>query len=903
MKAPVMSALQHLWPGASGESRSRPVTRKRIRTLYDAPESFTDLLPWAEYLPEHQAVALADGRSVGAFFELQPAATDGQSAEYLAGLCGRLQDLVTDAVPEEDPDAWVLQVFVQDEPSLKAVVAGLRAETDRVRLTTPFTRHYFETLEAHLNRVGAPGGLFEDRITGGIWRGRRRRVRAVIYRRTRHDGSLPLAELGDVCVRLATALTSAGVGVRRGDGRMFYEWLLPWFNPRPAMGGDAYQLLETMPYPGDEDLPFGADFADSLVLSPPRSDPKAGVWWFDGIPHTCVTIQGLRRSPHPGHYTAERALGEQAFALFDQMPEGTCLTLVIVFKPQYQVLNHIVHVMRTAIGEGAESRLTRETGDAAQRALAEGDKIYPLNQAVYLKAPDLGNLHQRIHRLNTLLVTHGIQPIAEAHDLIALDSYIRYLPMNYEPHLERVRRRGRLTFSTHIASLLPLSGRSIGTGRPGMVFYNRAGEPVTFDPLNRQDRKKNAHMLIVGPTGSGKSATVNGMLLHALAVHRPRIFIIDAGRSFDLFGAHCASLGLSVHQVVLDPSEDVSLPPFVGALKLLDQPLAGDTGLALEEAEEAEAGELDAGASDPLGQMELAARIMVTGGEDDARHHLSRAGRLALRKAILKAAEDARRGARTQVLTEDVAQALRTLPDLEAHRRAEAEEMAEGLELFCTGLQGHFFNRAGRPWPDSDVTILELGFLAREGYEDSLSVAYTSIMSHIQDLVERRQREGRTTIVVNDEAHLITLHPLLAPYTAKAIRLWRKYGAWYWAITHSLEDFPALARRLLNMMEWWLCLALDREEVDHIGRFRELTPAQRGMCLAARKEPGKYTEGAILGAHFQALLRIIPPPLALALSMTEPEEKVERARIMREKHGTELEAAYEMAARLAEGGS
>ncbi|MGH8577438.1 MAG: conjugative transfer ATPase, partial [Gammaproteobacteria bacterium] len=240
---------------------------------------------------------------------------------------------------------------------------------------------------------------------------------------------------------------------------------------------------------------------------------------------------------------------------------------------------------------------------------------------------------------------------------------------------------------------------------------------------------------------------------------------------------------------------------------------------------------------------------------------------------------------------------------LEAHRRAEAEEMAEGLELFCTGLQGHFFNRAGRPWPQADVTILELGFLAREGYEDSLSVAYTSIMSHIQDLVERRQREGRTTIVVNDEAHLITLHPLLAPYTAKAIRLWRKYGAWYWAITHSLEDFPALARRLLNMMEWWLCLALDREEVDHIGRFRELTPAQRGMLLAARKEPGKYTEGAILGAHFQALLRIIPPPLALALSMTEPEEKAERARIMREQHATALEAAYEMAARLAGGAS
>jgi len=850
---------------------------------------------------------LADGRTVGAFFEVQPLATDGQGPEHLAGVSARLQDLVSDAVPEEDPDPWVLQLYAQDEASFQGHLLELRTQTDPRFLETPFTRQYFETLEAHLARVTAPAGLFEDRITGGRWRGRRRRVRAVLYRRARsaRERAFSLAELGDVCVRLTTALTAAGVGVRRGDGRMFYEWMLPWFNPRPAVGeGDPYTLLERMPYPGDADLPFGADFADSLLLTPPRSEVSRGVWWFDGMPHKCITIQGLRRPPHPGHYTAERHLGEQAFALFDQMPEGTVLTLVIVFRPQYQVLNHIARVMRAAIGEGAESLMTRETGEAAQRALAEGDKVYPLVQAFYLRAPDLAILQRRIHRLHTLLVTHGIQPIAEAHDLIALDAYLKHLPMNYEPHLDRIRRRGRLTFSTHIASLLPLYGRSIGTGRPGLVFFNRAGELVTFDPLNREDRKKNAHMLILGPTGSGKSATVNSMLLHALATHRPRIYIIDAGRSFDLFGAHCASLGLSVHQVVLEPGLDVSLPPFTGALRLLDQTLSADTGLAAAEAEDAaEEHEIEEIPSDPLGQMELAARIMVTGGEDDPLHRLSRAGRLSLRKAIVKAAEAVRRAGRSQVLTEDVAEALRTLPDIEAHRRAEAEEMAEGLELFCTGIQGHFFNREGIAWPQADITILELGLLAREGYEDSLAVAYTSIMSHIQDLVERHQRDGRATIVVNDEAHLITIHPLLAPYTAKAIRLWRKYGAWYWAITHSLEDFPASARKMLNMMEWWLCLAMESDEAEQVGRFRELTPAQRAMLLSAHKEPGKYTEGLLLGAHFQALLRILPPPLALALAMTEPEEKAERTRLMRERHCTEIEAAYAIAQRLAEGGA
>ena len=70
---------------------------------------------------------------------------------------------------------------------------------------------------------------------------------------------------------------------------------------------------------------------------------------------------------------------------------------------------------------------------------------------------------------------------------------------------------------------------------------------------------------------------------------------------------------------------------------------------------------------------------------------------------------------------------------------------------------------------------------------------------------------------------------------------------------------------MLNMMEWWLCLAMESDEAEQVARFRELSPAQRAMLLSARKGPGKYTEGAVLGAHFQALVRIVPPPLALAL--------------------------------------
>lgn len=53
-----------------------------------------------------------------------------------------------------------------------------------------------------------------------------------------------------------------------------------------------------------------------------------------------------------------------------------------------------------------------------------------------------------------------------------------------------------------------------------------------FDPLHHEDRKKNAHMLILGPTGAGKSALLVYLLQQMAAMYRPRIFIIEAGGSF-----------------------------------------------------------------------------------------------------------------------------------------------------------------------------------------------------------------------------------------------------------------------------------------------------------------------------------------------------------------------------------
>ena len=896
---------------SSDHSSNPPVRTADVKRGYRRPSSLTDLLPWVEYIPESRAFLLEDGVSVGALFELEPVGTEARTEGFMVQLRDAIQTALTEAIPEFDDAPWVLQVYVQDEPSLTRFQREVGAYVQPGAHDSNFTRHYQQTFAEHLAKISRPGGLFEDAaVTGTRWRGQIRRVRAVLYRRLRSRGKTPAAleveaALNDVATKWTAALASAGIRTRRGTGEDLYTWLLPWFNPKPEVaGGDPDKLLEVAPYPGDDNLPFGYDFAERLTLAMPRSDNDTATWWFDGLPHTLVSVQGLRRAPEIGHMTGEHPSGDHVFALFDRLPEYAIMVMTLTLRPQDLIRNHIHQVRRSAVGDSAEVMLTREDADAVEREMAQGNKLYPLSIAFYLRGNDLQELRGNVNRLNALLLPNGLQPITQEADLLALDAYIRNLPMAYDPHLNKLSRRSRLVFSRHTANLLPLYGRSRGTGHPGLVFFNRGAEPLVFDPLHQEDRKKNAHMLILGPTGAGKSALLVYLLQQMAAVYRPRIFIIEAGGSFSLLGQHFEANGLALNQVTLNPNADVSLPPFADALRLLEKErrlrMVEDPD-ALAEDEEDDTDEEGTG-RDILGEMEIAARIMITGGDEREDARMTRADRLLIRKAIFLAAKRVQETGRDQVLTQDVVAALHTIggdASLPEHRRNRALEMGDGMALFCSGLAGYFFNRPGKRWPEVDVTILEMGILAREGYEDQLTVAYLSMMSHINDLVERHQSDARPTLVVTDEGHIITTNPLLARYVVKITKMWRKLGAWFWIATQNLEDFPDASRKMLNMMEWWLCLVMPKEEIEQIARFKDLSVEQRSLLLSARKEPGKYVEGVVLSDNLEALFRNVPPPLSLALAMTEKHEKAERAAIMQEKGCSELEAVYFMAERIA----
>ncbi len=897
-------------------SRASAITDADVDALYRHPASLSDWLPWVDYEEATETFTLEDSFSAAAMFEITGVSTEARSSKFLEEVQANIQTCINHTIPAHD-NPFVLQCFVSDEDSLSALSQSLNTYAESHCSQTPEHRllasNFVGRMQRHFKRMTQSTGLFEDStVTGGSWRGKVRRVRVFLYRRRELNDNEhidPVTEINQVAERFVTQMAATGIGIRRCDDNDLYAWLLRWFNPKAEVAeGDLDKLTELMSLPERKDRVFSHDLSDLLFLSQPSSDGGLGVWYFDDMPHRAITVDALRRKPLPGHFTGERQVGDNLYALFDKLPEGSILSLCLTLQPQDLVENHVVQVLNSAKGETAEAMAAEQDAKEALKWMSHGDYLLPTVITLFTRGDSLADLQKKTNEVNALLLANGLHPIREKDELLPLDTYIRQLPMNYEPKREKVNKKSRLVFSSDLARLLPFYGRSRGTGHPGLVFFNRGGEPLTFDPLNKLDRAKNAFGLVLGPPGSGKSALMVYILLQVAAIYGARIYIIEKGGSFKLLGDYCRYFGLSVNQVTLHPKEDVSLPPFADAYEMLKRERAQQASLdeepsTCEKLSAYEEASLDASDNsdddeerDLLGEMELKARIMITGGDSKEEAVMTRADRLTIRRAIILAAEEKQAaGSREIVLTEDVVDALNKLAVEESStpkRRERAKDMADAMALYCSGTAGHFFNRVGKAWPEADVTIMEMGLLANEGYEDQLALGFMGLMNQINGVVEREQYDHRPTFVLGDEAHLITTNPLLAIFLVKIVKMWRKLGAWLWLATQNLEDFPDAAKKLLSMFEWWVAMVCPKEEIEQISRFKDLTEEQKGMLRAARKEPGNYTEGVVLSDNLQCLFRNVPPPLALALAMTEKHEKQQRSEIMKSQHCSELEAVF-----------
>ncbi len=884
------------------------ITDKERSAMYRQPRSFVDLLPWVEWLRDEGVFLLEDNHSVGAVFSIDPVGTEGRTELFLSDARNAIADALQDSLDEFDVSPWVVQFYCFDEYDVTSHIEAMREYTAPHAKGTEYTEAYLRVLERHYRGVSKRDGLFhDDVVTQNPWSGRERRNYVVIYRKllmrkgkpVQTDDMLsPVAALNETCQKLENALTPIGVRWQRMTGPAFHRWMTQWFNANPDFFSDDPADFYNEVALNDDELPHGNRFTESLFYCHPRSDHRRKAWHFDNTVSRCIKIDGIRKPPLIGHTTGELKKGEATNTMMDLLPQGAVLVTTMVAVPQDTVEHHIADIDKSAFGETSDAKRTKSDCTKAREILGSRHKMYRAANVVYLTAGDIDALDANTNKASAVLLRNGYNAVAIKDDQEALDNYLTYLPMAYDPNVDRANHwhKAQLTWVQHIANACPLLGRSVGTGHPGFAAFNRGGEPFFFDPLSPKDRKNNSHLLLLGITGAGKTATLVGMLAHEMAMWRPRLFVIEAGNAIGMLGDWYQSLGLTVNKVRISPRSDVSLAPFADSSLMLEQNAQMKRAVQMNvDPDEDNDGEEDE--RDVLGEMEITAVLMITGGEAREEARIRRSDRRMIRDAIIAACEKAH-DANRQALTEDVRDAFHALarePERSEVVSARLDEMGDAIGLFCDGFNGKVFNRAGVPWPEVDVTLIDLGTFAKEGYGAHLSIAVISLLNMIDNLSERDQNLQRQILTVIDEAHAITKNALLAPYLTKIMKMWRKRGAWLWQATQNMKDFPGEAESMLSNAEWWLLLVMDKNELDQVERFRTFTEEERQLVLSTRKAPLKYTEGVVLSEGVEMLFRNVPPSLILSLALTMKEEKAERFEIMAAEGCCELEAALKVA--------
>jgi len=900
----------------------RPLTKKQYARLWEEPPSFVEYLPFTDYDAEDGVFHFEDGVSVGAVFELLAVDIEGRKPEILKKIESGIQKALQ-SIPGHHESPWILQFYLQDAP-LVGLIEQIRAyATPKARETKHF-EIWMRELEEHVRHMSKPGGLFFDAGSQFHWNGQYRKVRFVLYRRSQKSEWLtrlgrplpgrgrPAEELNEVALGFVGQLEQVGAKVRRYSGRELFEWLLPWFSPRPEGYEDAWEYLKVRHYPKDDSaIGVSGDLAEMVTLGYPESR-EDGSWLFTGVPHRLIPLQAIDTPPVAGVLTAEQetSAGKTA-SMWDRLPKQSIFVSTLVVLPQSQVKGHCDNIIKAAGQGSAEAVLSSNQANAAKENIAAGNLLFPAFSGLYVRGDTEHALSANIRKALQVLNSYNFNPIPPRFDPTTIDNYLRFLPMAYS--YEHDKRAGnstltRLTYINHLARLLPLYGRGHGSGNAGRLFYNRVGGPLMFDPV--RDRARVAHGLIFGPTGSGKSASINYMVMHDMAIYLPRTFIIEKGDSFGLLGQYFESVGLKVNRVKFTPSTNISLPPYAKAFAALEQAEKNQEAMdraLLVSADDAfdEEGLIDDLADemrDYLGEMELITRMMITGADIRKDERFEQPDKLVVRQAILEATRRQRDAGKTYVIPSNVVEAMRDIggDQISDRRKEQIFAMADALQYWTEGLHGKFFNRPGAAWPECDLTILDMGILTSDQYQDMLAVTMVSLINTITGIGEKYQFEGRQTVVWTDEGHAITTNPTLAKPFVFGAKTWRKLNIWLNQATQNLEDYPDESKKMLSLAEWWYCLNMDIKEIQDLTRFRRLNEEEKALIESARKEKGKYTEGVVLSDNINSLFRIVMPALPLALAGTDDDEKAERRRIMRERNCSEIEAAYVVASRIKE---
>ena len=410
--------------------------------------------------------------------------------------------------------------------------------------------------------------------------------------------------------------------------------------------------------------------------------------------------------------------------------------------------------------------------------------------------------------------------------------------------------RRDLMLGSSAAALVPLSRSWQGTEGKGLVLMSPSKEPICFDIF---DGNTPRHGIVIGTTGSGKSFTMNMLLLAALSDPLVRALLIDIGGSYrrltELLGGDNIDMRLD---------ERCSINPILPRSAFMR----------------------DDGTFDPVvlaDQTSLLAKIVQT---------TSGTGRIVLEKALERTLR-----AKDEPLLPDLLTVLKS-NSWDDGLKSQAHVLANELLPFCEGVYSLLLSRPSKIRPfEKQITAFDLAGLKEHKALQSIMVSVIAFSINRQ-LADRSIKK----IVGIDEAWEFFNDDQSADLIVRLYRQARKQNAAIIAASQSPVEFlqSKASTAMITNKHWTMALKMrsDHELLSKFGFSDQAIERSKGMQMS----PMAYSEVMVqFGDHPSRIARIAPNSTEYWIATTNANECIEAEELRKSQGLTAEESILAMA--------
>jgi conjugal transfer ATP-binding protein TraC len=411
--------------------------------------------------------------------------------------------------------------------------------------------------------------------------------------------------------------------------------------------------------------------------------------------------------------------------------------------------------------------------------------------------------------------------------------------------------RAKRMKTNNLVDFLPVYGPRLGDEKPKVIFSNRLGSLVSYDPFSSELPNYNA--LVTGVSGSGKSF-LNNFILNQEIARGTRAFIIDIGGSYKKL---TESLGGQYIEVNLN--QEHSINPFH-----MEDPTREPS-------------------SQKVKSLLAVVELMIA--EDDT-SKLPKLERVLLEKAILDTYAVGRTENRVPRLTDlvkicevSVEPALKNI----------------GKMLFSwTGDRpyGLLLDQPGSLKTSGKICTFDLKGLSN--WPDLQGVMILILTEFILSEVERDTTTTKRIIL--DEAWALLKSPAAARFMEYCVRTLRKTGSGITFITQGVEEIvasPVGSAIIGNTATKFVML--QRGDPKALQAALRLNSQELTLIQSLEQRKGVFSEGFMIEGTHRQVVRIEPHPIEYWLSTSDSKDNQWLAKIMASQE-VDLSSAIKRAA-------